>query len=540
MLTVLILTLSLLVGAYSALSVQVGNTNVIGRDIGEIEFFGGIPFAEPPLGELRLNFPVLNSTFNTKTFNAQNFGPSCLQTPAPPTGVSEDCLTLNVFRPSGIASEANLPVLVWIYGGILMHMLHFAVGGSSFYNATELVKRSVSRGTPILFVSINYRLGPLGFPQGIEAGQLKILNLGYHDQLTALQWIQENIGHFGGDKTKVIISGESAGAASIATFFLESRIKAFARGAIMESAALVNIFGPERNEANWQQYVAAVPECASFAGTNDTFACLRAASTVSLEQAIVATRINFQNISFAPAIDGPGGIVPARPSQIKPQGSLPTLFGTNLDEGTLFTPQAIDSAVEIKDMLSALVSPPIVSPEKLAATIARVLELYPDAPALGSPFGTGNATFGLSSEYKRQAAFYGDFVYQSSRRTLSHQISAQGIPVFAYLFTDHDAVTTICNAVPHTSEIPYVFGRLMNVTPRASALSTIMQDYWISFVDTLDPNDHRGSERPEWARYTPNNQVVLELNGQRTALVPDNYRAQQVAFLQDNSDALHR
>ena len=167
---------------------------------------------------------------------------------------------------------------------------------------------------------------------------------------------------------------------------------------------MVNIFGPERNEANWQQYVAAVPACASFAGTNDTFACLRAASTDALEQAIVTTNINFMNVSFEPVIDGPGGIVPARWSQIVPQGSLPTLIGTNLDEGTLFTLQTINSTAEIEDMLSALLSPPIVSPETFVATIARLLELYPDVPALGSPFGTGNATFGLSSEYKRYAA----------------------------------------------------------------------------------------------------------------------------------------
>ncbi len=227
----------------------------------------------------------------------------------------------------------------------------------------------------------------------------------------------------------------------------------------MESTGLIPSFGPERNEASWQQYIAAVPSCASFVGTNNTFACLRAASTADLEQAIITTRINFANTSFGPVIDGPGGIVPARPSQIKPQGSLPTLFGSNLDEGALFTPQTIDSATEIEDFLTALVSPPIVSPETLAVTIARVLELYPDVPALGSPFGTGNATFGLNSAYKRQAAICeymsppccssfdsmtlraaGDLIFHSSRRNLSQQISSQGIPVFAYLFTDHDAV----------------------------------------------------------------------------------------------------
>ena len=173
---------------------------------------------------------------------------------------------------------------------------------------------------------------------------------------------------------------------------------------IMESTGFLPYFEPERNEDSWQQYVAAVPACAPFVETNNTFACLRSASTADLEQAIVTTQINFANLSFTPAIDGPGGIVPARPSQIIPQGDLPTLFGANLDEGALFAPQTIDSTAEVQDILTALVSPPVVSPETLAATIARVLELYPDVPALGSPFGTGDETFGLSSEYKRYAA----------------------------------------------------------------------------------------------------------------------------------------
>ncbi|KJA28219.1 hypothetical protein HYPSUDRAFT_34618 [Hypholoma sublateritium FD-334 SS-4] len=582
MLTLLISTLTSLVCVYSNPIVQIGSTEITGTNIGaanKVEFFGGtflwdldvkgfanlstigIPFARPPVGELRLTLPVLLTTFDVKIFDARDFGPGCLQAPPPPgPGVSDDCLTLNVYRPSGLSSKSKFPVLVWIYGG------GFVVGSSSFYNATDLVARSASRGTPIIFVSINYRAGPFGFPQGIEAGQRNITNLGLHDQLTALEWIQENIGNFGGDKTKVTVAGESAGAGAIVYHFLEPRIKGLARAAILESTGSGTSFTPDRNEANWQEYVAAIPACAAAVGTNNTFDCIRSASTAALVQALVDTNLLYGNGSFRPVIDGPGGLIVDRPSQIVPQGNLPTLLGTNLDEGALFTPQTTDSTAEIEDALTAMFLPSVVSPEKLGATIASTFTLYPDIPALGSPFGTGNDTFGLSSQYKRYAAILGDIMFQSSKRTLAQQLAESGLPAFVYHFTDPDAIPVaefspavaapnslgskynnafIVNrsrnsSVPHTSELPYVFGSLINKTPSAAALSVIMQNYWISFVNDLDPNDSCGQKRPHWEQYTLKNQVLLELNGKHISRAAEDFRAAQIALWQDNADVLHR
>ena len=150
--------------------------------------------------------------------------------------MSEDCLTLNIFRPSGINSLASLPVMAWIYGGgfyskrcisdrrIFSQSTYRQLAGqSSLYNGTYLVEQSVARvctsfgqtklahiltntyvqGTPIIFVSMNYRLGPLGFPQGPEAVGRAALNLGLRDQWAALEWVQNNIVSFGGDPAKV-------------------------------------------------------------------------------------------------------------------------------------------------------------------------------------------------------------------------------------------------------------------------------------------------------------------------------------------------
>ncbi|KAF8170778.1 esterase 1 [Pholiota molesta] len=549
MLSELFLSLTCLaLTANSTPTVTVGRTSVIGTefDPARVEFFGGLPFAQPPVGQLRLAPPVLTTTYHQYSEDL------------PASQVSEDCLNLNVFRPAGTRQTANLPVMVWIYGG------GFFAGASSLYNGTEIVARSVARGTPVIFASINYRLGPLGFPQGIEAGQRNITNLGLQDQLVALEWIQANIARFGGDRSKVTIIGQSAGATSISIHLFGTRIRQLARAAIIESTVISPTFGPERNEAQWQTFVAAVPACAAAVGSTDTFACIRAADSAALLPALTAAA----GASFVPVIDGPGGLLPDRPSLLALQARLPTLVGTNRDEGTLFTPQGTDSPDEISALLTDATTPSeIVSPVFLAETVQQIEKLYPDTPALGSPFGTGNDTFGLDSEFKRFAAVYGwdlvvftvvlavgDFLLQSSRRTFTQDASAAGIRVFAYLFTDPDAVVSpqILSAllpsppalgsigVAHSTEINYVFNTLIKKTPTAQALSTAMQDYWLSFVTSLSPNDGRGSKRPNWQQYTTDNQILLELNGHNTTLTPDDFRPDEILFFQNSADALHR
>jgi carboxylesterase type B len=174
---------------------------------------------------------------------------------------------------------------------------------------------------------------------------------------------------------------------------------------ILESTATNPTFGPERNEAEWQNFVAAVPVCAPAVGSNDTFDCLRAASSSSLLTALTTAGIFGNSTSFVPVIDGAGGLLPDRPSLLTLQAGLPTLIGSNLDEGTLFTPQGTNSPDQISALFMNTTTPSeIVSPLFLGETVQQIEKLYPDTPALGSPFGTGNDTFGLNGEFKRFAA----------------------------------------------------------------------------------------------------------------------------------------
>lgn len=174
---------------------------------------------------------------------------------------------------------------------------------------------------------------------------------------------------------------------------------------ILESSFFRPVFGPEHSEAAWQLFVSSIPQCAALANTGNTIDCVRQTDSKILLKALTDGQVFFFNGSnFQTVIDGPGGFLVDRPSLVPPKGRLPMLIGTNLDEGTLFTPQNTDSTDDIRDFLLTATSPPIVTVAEQTETIDRILELYPDNPALGSPFGTGNETFGLNSQYKRFAA----------------------------------------------------------------------------------------------------------------------------------------
>ena len=210
-------------------SVTIKNGTVIGSTSAGVDSFKGIPFAQPPVGNLRLSPPQsINASFGTIT--ATGTPTSCPQfqfsvdfssladlptsvigliedTPFGQTvsDAGEDCLTLNVQRPSTATSSSKLPVLFWIFGG------GFEFGSTQSYDGTSLIQRSVSMEKDVIYVAVNYRVGGFGFLAGSQLAQEGSTNLGLRDQRLALEWVQENIAAFGGDPTKVTIWGESAG-----------------------------------------------------------------------------------------------------------------------------------------------------------------------------------------------------------------------------------------------------------------------------------------------------------------------------------------
>lgn len=205
-------------------SVTIASGTVIGSSSLNVDSFKGIPFAQPPVGNLRLKppqpltqgFGTLMATgtpracpqfiqqINTTSLPAEVVT-SVLNSPLGQvvSNSGEDCLTLNVQRPSGTTANSALPVLAWIYGG------GFESGSTQNNDGANFVSMSVTLGKPVLYVQMNYRLNGYGFLGGKELSAEGSTNLGLRDQRLALQWIQDNIAAFGGDPTKVTLWGES-------------------------------------------------------------------------------------------------------------------------------------------------------------------------------------------------------------------------------------------------------------------------------------------------------------------------------------------
>ncbi|KAJ7598890.1 Carboxylesterase [Mycena floridula] len=174
--------------------------------------------------------------------------------------------------------------MVWIYGG------GFSTGSATIYPGDPFVIQSIARGTPIIFVNFNYRLGPLGFPQGREPTSKGLLNAGLKDQLVAMEWVQRNIHYFGGSKDKVTIFGESAGAVSLGTLMLNRDLSKLARAMIVQSGSppVLPNFDAISKQALWDEFTSiASPDCTDQENAIST--CLAHSDLSAIHSAISAT-----------------------------------------------------------------------------------------------------------------------------------------------------------------------------------------------------------------------------------------------------------
>ncbi|KAJ2916227.1 hypothetical protein MD484_g4190, partial [Candolleomyces efflorescens] len=433
-------------------------------------------------------------------------------------------------------SNSAKPQLLWTYGGA------FIIGSSNIYNASELVQRSIDRKTPIIYVNFNYRLGPLGFPQGQEAHDRRSLNLALEDQIAALEWVQANIQSFGGDKNKVTIFGESAGAMMTGALYLTPKIERLARGAILESGSSngPSALSPAANELGWQSFVSKVPSCASVATSGKSFECLQKATTEEISAAVLGGSTEFPGVAWGPTLDtGRNSLYPDLASRLYAKGRfarIPFIAGTNRDEGTLFASQQPLTDADIKAMVAG---PNVTAGSVLDSVANKVLELYPADPAVGSPYGTGDELFGLPASYKRHASLMGDTIFDAPRRMWSQAAAKFGVKSYGYHFTDPQGFPAA--GVPHAAEIAYVYGQVPPTAGAASQnLSIVMMDYWISFTVSLGPNDGKGVERPNWPQYKDTNQVLLQLEGENTKVVKDDFREEAIGFLNKNAELFNR
>ncbi|KAF3932541.1 Cholinesterase [Dactylellina cionopaga] len=536
----------------SSPSVKITNGTVHGTHSSKWnqDFFLSIPYALPPVGNLRFRPPQYIN--KKKDIDAREYGPLCYgygqdQWSAP---LSEDCLTLNVVRPAG--THSDLPVAVWIHGG------GFSSGSANNpqYNLTFLVDQSVKVGTPMIGVSMNYRLAAWGFLSSAEVAGTNNLNLGLRDQRLALHWVQENIRAFGGDPRKVTIFGESAGGFSVGAHqtAFHGRDDNLFRGVIMESGSPV-YYSPSPFPDTFQKNYDDILTATGCTNKLDTLQCLRGVSTKALNKVFNTSNA----LAFGPVVDGE--FISGFGSQALKEGRyvrVPTMIGTTSDEGATIASfgTIFDNDTDIKNFLGAIT-------KYTSQTIDRLLKIYDSSvsiPAAGNFAHPDEGSHLWGSQYHRMAAILGDIYFVAGKRYTAKLLTSNKHPVDVWTFR--------FKAVPngfepwlgaaHYSETPFVFYNLMGLgweyiplfqghTPAAAdplggpkaaeykKLADFMSKSWIRFIVHGDPAVGVQQNDVKWKKYGKSqNQIVFDIGPGGVSHEKDNYRSKGVDFIIDH------
>ncbi|KAJ4495367.1 Alpha/Beta hydrolase protein [Lentinula lateritia] len=475
-----------------------------------VTFFGSIPYAEPPLGNLRWRAPKMldeNAVAGTIT-DARNWGPPCIQTPAMVGIGSEDCLTLNIWKPTNASAGDKLPVA----GG------GFYAGSPQGFPLYDWVSQ---HPTGLIGASITYRLGMLGFFAGLEidgASDNIDLNVGLLDQRAGLEWLNRHVSQFGGDPEDMTIIGESAGGASIVmqvTAYGGTKPVPFKR-VVAESIG----FGPTMTNAQIEEYTST---CGSAFLLPKLIRTLKK-YTLTIG-AIVGAINSIPAGKFAPVVEGPGGFMPDLPSRLIHSGNFSTvesvIAGHCTGDGKTFAGGSPDQFVTDEDIKDIVFSRwPGVSNE----TQDQALAMYP-APNTTDPE--------ITSEWDRAWLMAGEIIFTCmdwllAEATLNRSVES----VFSYAWNAPD--TVLFDAKPylgamHTSDLYFLFdgNTLENAgnsfaafNESESALSREAIAYWTSFSQSGDPSSSKLSTSPAWEVFAPNTFSDLDsINGTRQRLL---------------------
>ncbi len=465
-----------------------------------IRAYKGIPFAAPPVGDLRWKAPQPVKPWKGIRV-AKEFPNACPQLLPMPNGQSEDCLGLNVWTPAQSAS-AKLPVMVWIHGG------GFQIGASSqsVYDGEPLASQGV------VLVSANYRLGIFGFfahpalsqesPDGVSG------NYGMLDMVAALRWVKRNISQFGGDPDNVTIFGESAGGTAVCLLMVMPDARGLFQKVISESAAWMDNPITHLKET-WNGRVPA-EKFGERLGTD--LAALRAksmADIVKLGGVMDTTgEAAAKGETYMPVVDGK--TLPDDPARLFAEGKFPSvalIAGTNADEGTL------------------LGGPPVRDRAGLNQWASKTFGDHSDRLLAAYPTPTD------ADAYNTATRMLGDFLFLEGTRSVLTAVSKTNPKTFQYQFTRLNGVGKRLKwGSFHASELPYVFGTLPDsaygtvpmffgdftvgpddYTDQDTKLSKAMSGAWVQFAKTGSPN---GTGLTSWPAFNAAKQSYLEFGDQ--------------------------
>jgi para-nitrobenzyl esterase len=478
-----------------------------GSDDGRVVAWKGVRYAAPPIGDLRWRAPEPVTPW-TAVADATRYGFVCPQPVDPRIPIDlgapqgEDCLTLNVWASSDTAPGDRKPVMVWVHGGA------YIIGAASqpLYHG-----RVLASGGDVIVVTVNYRLGALGFLDLSEfdgPGRRYESNLGLRDVLAALQWVRDNIAAFGGDPDRVTVFGESAGAGIITTLLTSPAAKGLFAGAISQSSPATSVYDISRARGITRRVLDRLGISPSDIGRlpDVPVAAIVAAST----DVFYKTPVNNPGtLAFAPNVDG--DLVPDYPVKLAREGRshpVPLLIGTNKHEAALF-----------RWMKSPLMP---ITPEAINAMFTQIAAEQP-ALQLPSDDQIGTTYAGLRGK-ARGMGVAGDVGFRMPSVWLAEGHSAVA-PAYLYRFDFATPMLRLLRiAAAHATELPFVWGNL-STGPKdptfklgglrtGRVVSERVRARWVNFAVEGKPAGLPGE--PEWLPYQDPDRASLLIDRQDT------------------------
>ncbi|KAF2447537.1 inactive carboxylesterase 4 [Karstenula rhodostoma CBS 690.94] len=465
----------------------------------------GIRFAEPPRAALRWKRPQTPAT-NRKVQDATEYGSVCFQSypviagaPPMPEG-DEDCLFLNVYAPSGSRAK-KLPVLMWIHGG----------GYGWGDGRTDMSAMINDNDNAFIGVSIQYRLGPFGFLSSSEVKAKGVPNAGLLDIAFALEWIEKHIYIFGGDKNRITVSGESAGAGAVLHLSLAPTLKS----KFQSIAASPYLPGQHTydGEVPTKRYYAFAAQ-AGCGSSGPVLDCLRGKDAATLQLAnfnVTTSGKVYRTWAFDPVTDGT--FITGLPSETlfkKKVNGRAILVGTNANEGALFVPQ---DEISTLDGLKAWLR--LKYPFFSEQDMDKVLAIYPNTDASDNPSAVKFATNGLTGatntnmsqvatgHLQRANAIVGEATFICSSYWLSTSYTRSSLPSFHYQYSVPFAA--------HLEDVYAYFGP--NQRQQSPSFSRAFRKIWGNFVTRTNPSVASELGLEAWPRWVPGKGAqMLNLN----------------------------